>query len=120
MEVFRKLFPKWEPLVCKPQDIVDLIQECLDVDAPLCRLIVENNGVQHKVGGTSDYDNQIGFFDSMFYLDGQEFKTLDDFCRNALMDGMCFMEYETIRILKDKDAGDPRCNLLLEKREMKP
>lgn len=119
MGLLSKLFPKWVPLVCKPQDIVELIQQCVDVDAPLCRLVVEYHGVRYQVGVTSDFEAGKGCFDIVYYLDEQEFDTLEDFCRYALMGDTHFMNLETITVLEDEDAGDPRSYVLLEQREIK-
>lgn len=81
--------------------------------------MIEHNGAAHNVGVTSDYDGRTGFFDIVFYLDKQEFRTLEHFCQEAEMDGIRFVALDTVKVLKDIDAGDPREYPLLKKREIR-
>lgn len=112
--------PHYEPLVCKPADIFELFRECVEFDALLCRLVVEINGKQHKIGVTSDYNSRTGeFFDIAFYLDDSEFPTLEALINNAEIDGFRVAEFKTITVLEDEDSGDPRNNVLLADREIK-
>lgn len=124
MSIFSKIKnafnPQYEPLVCKPTDIIDLFEECVSIDAPLCNLIIEIHGKPHKIGVTSDYDSRAKkSFDIVFYLDDAEFSTLAELAEKAAADGMRFVELEIVTVLEDKEAGDPRNNTLLEKREIK-
>lgn len=111
--------PKWEPLVCRPADIIDLFRQDVFIDAPLEDLTVEINGKPHHVGISSDYDKGR-FFDTYFFLDDQCFKTLEGFVKKASVDGVLFSELETIKILRENlDSGDPRNSVLLSQREIK-
>lgn len=123
MSVFDKMksffAPKWEPLVCRPADIIDLFRQDISTDAPLEDLTVEINGKPHHVGISSDYDKGR-FFDTYFFLDDQCFKTLEGFVKKASVDGVLFSELETIKILRENlDSGDPRNSVLLSQREIK-
>lgn len=112
--------PKYEPLVCKPADILELLGECVSIGAPLCNLVIEINEKPHKIGVTSDYDSRTGKpFDIVFYLNGEEFPSLDELTEKAAIDGVRFVELETVTVLRDEEAGDPRGNALLEKREIR-
>lgn len=124
MGIFSKLKatlnPHYEPLVCKPADIFDLIREGVEINAPLVNLVVEINGKQHKIGVTSDYDRCANkFFDIAYFLDDSEFTTLEELIEKAEIDFKRFAELETVTVLEDTEAGDPRNYTLLEKREIK-
>lgn len=111
--------PKWEPLVCRPTDIIDLFKQDVATGAPLEDLTVEINGKPHYVGISSDYDKGR-FFDTYFFLDDQCFKTLEGFVKKASVDGVLFSELETIKILRENlYSGDPRNSVLLSQREIK-
>lgn len=120
LEKLRNFFaPKWEPLVCRPADIIDLFKQDIATNAPLEDLTVEINGKPHQVGISSDYDKGV-FFDTYFFLDDQCFKTLEGFVNKASVDGVLFSELETIKILRENlDSGDPRNSVLLSQREIK-
>ncbi|MDE6733393.1 MAG: hypothetical protein K2J77_11015 [Oscillospiraceae bacterium] len=120
LEKLKNFFaPKWEPLICRPTDIIDLFRQDISIGAPLEDLTVEINGKPHHVGISSDYDKGR-FFDIYFFLDDQCFKTLEGFVKKASVDGVLFSELETIKILSENlDSGDPRNSVLLSQREIK-
>lgn len=110
----------YEPLICKPSDIFELIRGCVEINAPLCRLVVEINGKRHKIGVVSDCDSRTGkYFDTAFYFDEDEFPTLDELIDKVETDGAKVAALETITVLEDEDGGDPRNNVLLADRELK-
>lgn len=112
--------PRYEPLVCKPADVFELIRECVDINAPLCRLVVEINGKPHKIGVTCDYNSRTKqIFDIAFYFDDNEFPTLEKLIEKAETEGVRVAAIETITVLEDEDSGDPRNNVLLSDREIK-
>lgn len=112
--------PKWEPLVCRPADIIDLFKQDIATDAPLEDLTVEIDGNPHHVGISSDYDRRKGFFDTYFFLDDQCFRTLEGFAAKASVDGALFSEMETVTVLRENlYSGDPRNSVLLSQREIK-
>lgn len=124
MSVFGKIknlfAPKWEPLVCRPADMIDLFGQDIAINAPLEDFTVEINGKPHHIGISSEYDNREGYSDIYFYLDDQCFRTLEDFEENAIADGVLFKDLETIKILRENlDSGDPRNYVLLAQREIK-
>ncbi len=120
MSLFKGMFARnWEPMICKPDAIIELFKQCLSIDAPISEFIIEYNGQKHDIGMTADYSNSIGFFDIDFYLDEQHFSTLDELYINGMIDGICFKDIDVIKVLEDKEFGDPRNNMLLEKRELK-
>lgn len=111
--------PKWEPLVCRPADIIDLFRQDIATGAPLEDLTVEINGKPHHIGISSDYDRGR-FFDTYFFFDDQCFRTLDGFVEKCTVDGVRFMSLETVTILSENlDSGDPRNSVLLSQREIK-
>ncbi|MDE6727364.1 MAG: hypothetical protein K2J80_05425 [Oscillospiraceae bacterium] len=120
LEKLKNFFaPKWEPLVCRPADIIDLFKQDIATGAPLEDLTVDINGKPHHVGISSDYDKGV-FFDTYFFLDDQCFKTLEGFVKKASVDGVLFSELETIKILcENLYSGDPRSSVLLSQREIK-
>lgn len=135
MGLFQRLFARnWEPLICKPDDIIDLFEEALEIDVSVTvkgyvveydahdvlvsGLVIEYNGQRHEIGVSADYSSQRGFFDIDFYLDEQHFLTLDDLCTNARIDGVLFADIDIIKVLEDKEIGNPRGNVLLRKREI--
>jgi len=116
-EIFKK--KSFEPLECRPTDIIDFFQECLKIDAPDVSLEIEYENQIYALGISSNYTNQNGFFDTKIYLGEQIFDTIEDFCNGAKLQNQLFMNFQTIKILRDLDYGDPRNNILLEKREIK-
>lgn len=119
MSIFGKRKPKWQPLLCRLGDVIELLRQYVSIDAPLLTLNVEISGKPHKVGVTSDYDSRKKIsFDVKFYLDGQIFKTLDEFRENAIVDGVLFISLETVSIASSDELGDPRNDPFLAAREI--
>ena len=111
--------PKWEPLVCRPADIIDLFRQNVAAGAPLEDLTVEINGKPHHVGISSQYDSGR-YHDTYFFFDDQCFRTLDGFAEKCTVDDVRFSELETVKILRENlDSGDPRNSVLLSQREIK-
>ena len=111
--------PKWEPLVCRPADIIDLFRQDVAAGAPLEDLTVEINGKPHHVGISSQYDSGR-YHDTYFFFDDQCFRTLDGFAEKCAVDDVRFSELETVKILRENlDSGDPRNSVLLSQREIK-
>lgn len=112
--------PKWQPLVCRPADIIDLFKQDIAAGAPLEDLTVEINGKPHHVGISSEFDMKKGFSETYFFFDDQCFRTLEGFSGKCAVDGGLFSELETIKILRENlDSGDPRNSVLLSQREIK-
>ncbi len=124
MSVFGKIknifAPKWEPLMCRPSDIIDLFRQDVAINAPLEDFTVEINGKPHHIGISSEYDSRAGYSDIYFYLDDQCFRTLEGFEEKASADGVLFIGLETVKILRENlNGGDPRDYVLLAQREIK-
>lgn len=107
--------PKWRPLSCRPDDIIELFRNNLLIDAPMARFIVEHNGVRHRLGMDAEFN--VGKWSNIgFYLDSTRYSTLEEFCANCTIDGDRFVEIGYISILEDEDCGDPRNNVSLIKK----
>ncbi len=119
MSIFGKRKPKWEPLVCRPADIFEIIKQYVSIDAPLLTLNIEIYDKPHKIGVTSDYDSRKKIsFDIEYYLDGQVFKTFDEFRESARVDGVLFANLETVSITCSDELGNPRNDPFLAAREI--
>ena len=111
---------KWEPLVCRPADIIDLFRQDVAAGAPLEDFTVEINGALHHVGISSQYDRSRGYYDTYFFFDDQCFRTLEGFTEKCAVDGGFFAALETVKIIRENlDSGDPRNSVLLSQREIK-
>ena len=99
---------RWKPLRCMPGDIVDLMRECERIDAPIVGLEVELDGVRQRVG-----------MSSVWYVDDDEYPSLDAFLANAALGGRRFSDIaEPVLVIRDLELGDPRGNVLLAQREL--
>ncbi len=110
--------PKWRPLSCTPGDITALFRECISINAPMARFIVEHNGMQHRLGMDADYSGGE-WSNTEFYIDDERFSSLEEFCEKCRIDGDLFTEMDVISVLEDEDCGDPRNNVMLSSREVK-
>jgi len=103
--LFKKRAKEKKRVVCPISIIVQLIQETMDIDAGASEFVILFEGKEHKVGVTSDCDYWEGFFDPLFYLDEQEFDTLEGFKTGAVLDGQLFVQRtDNVEIL-DADNG---------------
>lgn len=119
MSIFGKRKPKWEPLMCRPADIVEIIKQYVSIDAPLLTLNIEIYGKPHKIGVTSDYDSRKKIsFNIKYYFDEQSFTTIDELRENACVDGVLFTKLETVLITSGEELGDPRNDPFLAAREI--
>ena len=110
---------RWKPLRCMPGDIVDLMRECERVEAPIVSLEVEYDGMRQRVGMASDFEQGRGFFDTVWYVDDDEYPSLDAFLANATLGGRRFSDIsEPVQVIRDLELGDPRGNVLLAQREL--
>lgn len=110
---------RWKPLRCMPGDIVDLMRECERIEAPIVSLEVEYDGMRQFVGMSSDFERGRGFFDTVWYVDDDEYPSLDAFLANATLGGRRFSDIsEPVQVIRDLEIGDPRGNVLLAQREL--
>ena len=111
---------RWKPLCCMPGGIVDLMRECERIEAPVVNLEVELDGMRQRVGMTSDYERGRGFFDTVWYVDDDEYPSLDAFLADATLGGRRFSDIdEPVLVIRDLELGDPRSSVLLAQRELK-
>ena len=110
---------RWKPLRCMPGDIVDLMRECERIEAPIVSLEVEYDGMRQLVGMSSDFERGRGFFDTVWYVDDDEYPSLDAFLADATLGGRRFSNIsEPVQVIRDLEIGDPRGNVLLAQREL--
>ena len=110
---------RWKPLRCMPGDIVDLMRECERIEAPIVSLEVEYDGARQRVGMASDFEHGRGFFDTVWYVDDDEYPSLDAFLADATLSGRRFSDIsEPVQVIRDLEIGDPRGNVLLARREL--
>ena len=110
---------RWKPLRCMPGDIVDLMRECERIEAPIVSLEVEYDGMRQLVGMSSDFERGRGFFDTVWYVDDDEYPSLDAFLADATLSGRRFSDIsEPVQVIRDLEIGDPRGNVLLAQREL--
>lgn len=110
---------RWKPLRCMPGDIVDLMRECERIEAPIVSLEVEYDGMRQHVGMSSDFERGRGFFDTVWYVDDDEYPSLDAFLADATLSGRRFSDIsEPVQVIRDLEIGDPRGNVLLAQREL--
>ena len=110
---------RWKPLRCMPGDIVDLMRECERIEAPIVSLEVEYDGMRQLVGMSSDFERGRGFFDTVWYVDDDEYPSLDAFLADATLGGRRFSDIsEPVQVIRDLEIGDPRGNVLLAQREL--
>ena len=110
---------RWKPLRCMPGDIVDLMRECERIEAPVVSLEVEYDGMRQHVGMTSDFERGRGFFDTVWYVDDDEYPSLDAFLADATLSGRRFSDIsEPVQVIRDLEIGDPRGNVLLAQHEL--
>lgn len=110
---------RWKPLRCMPGDIVDLMRECERIEAPIVSLEVEYDGMRQFVGMSSDFERGRGFFDTVWYVDDDEYPSLDAFLANATLGGRRFSDIsEPVQVIRDLEIGDPHGNVLLAQREL--
>lgn len=119
--IFKK--KDYPPLKCKFADILDLMREYIRIDAPTLNLIIRYMGEEHKMGISSDMEGDE-FVDIRYHLDDTEFTTETEYLHEAELYGryLYLLLDEVVEVLKDEDLGNwgnPRGNILLEKREIR-
>jgi len=78
-------------VVCPIPVLMGLIQETIDIDAGMTEFDILFEGEKHKVGMASDFlHSKGGFFDTIFYLDEQEFDSFEKFKSGAVLSGQFF------------------------------
>ena len=102
---FKKREKAKRRVICPIPVILEIMQETIDIDAGLAEFVICIDGNKHRVGLTSDYEWNRGFFDPIFYLDDQEFNTFEHFKAEAVLDGELFAEKTDYVEVVDADDG---------------
>jgi len=100
-------------LVCKFQDLFDIMEESVRIDAPITRLIIRVDDQVHKIGVSADMTHGGEYFDIIYYFDGNECKSISEL--KALLP---YSFSDEVTVIEDEDIGDPHSYTLLSKREL--
>lgn len=101
-------------LICKFQDIFDLMEESVRIDAPITRLIIRVDNQVHKIGVSADMTREGKYFDMIYYFDENECKSIPEL--KALLP---YSFGDAVTVIEDEDMGDPHNNTLLSERELR-
>ncbi|MDR2589616.1 MAG: hypothetical protein LBC71_01315 [Oscillospiraceae bacterium] len=102
---FRKNEKIKKRVVCPIPVLIDIIQECIDINAGSSEFVIQFEGKEYKVGFNSDYNMDQGFFNPIFYLDKQEFDSFDKFVNQAILNDRLFADRtDNVEVL-DADDG---------------
>jgi hypothetical protein len=94
----------WEPVCFDVSDILLLLNK-----AVMAELVVLYRGCPHWIGVACEYDRHRQMFgDQVFYVDDQEFTSLEDLITCALLDGQRFADLSERLIVIDTPEGDPK------------
>lgn len=114
MAFFGNLFKKKNTeLTCKFQDVFDLMEESVRIDAPITRLIIRMDNQIHKIGVSADMTRGGKYFDIVYYFDEGEYKAISE-----LMAALPYSFNAEIVVIEDEDLGDPHSHTLLAEREL--
>ena len=101
----------WDPLVCKPEDIIELFADCYrkGIIAPLA---IEHNGEEYEIGLIAEFSEKQGsYVNYKLYSEDAEFNTIDEFRDSAKIGDVKFMEITQINVTRqfvNGRHGDPR------------
>ena len=94
-----------------------LMQESMDIDAPVMNLKISYHDKIYRIGIASDYDHRRGFFDTVFFVaddckrpweKGLCYDTLHQFQASGKLGEIPFTDIkDEITILEDEDVGCP-------------
>jgi len=94
----------WDPASIDVSDILLLMKK-----AVMAELVVSIGGQPHWIGVACKYDRQRRVFgEQTFYINDQEFTTLEDFISLAMLDGQRFADISEPLSVIDTQEGDPR------------
>lgn len=102
----------WEPVVADTAALISLMKHfkempILDITFNLC-------GTNHIAGMSSDYNKQEdSFYNSLYFLDQQEFSTFSMFCEKAEIDGQLLTGIENLIDIMEVNEKNPRNYLVL-------
>ena len=117
--MFWKKKQKTKKVAIVPVSVVfALMQDLIDIDAPVLNLKISYNDKIYRIGIASDYDRRKNvFFDTVFFVgddckrpweNSLNFNTLDEFKISAKLSEILLSDIkDEITILEDEDAGCP-------------
>jgi hypothetical protein len=93
----------WEPVRFDAADILRLLEK-----AVMAELIVRHDGKAYWIGVKCEYDRRKQLFgDQIFYIDDQEFASLEAFKSHAVLGGKLFASIFAPLEVIDTQEGDP-------------
>ena len=96
---------RWESVSCGVGIILRILEQCEDCSV---QLVVRYHGAYYNIGIASDYDRQTRkFFDTIFYLNEQEFLSLDEFKSSAKINDILFTDICDMMEVVEADEGNP-------------
>ncbi len=101
-------------LICKFQDVFDLMEESVRIDAPITRLIIRVDNQIHKIGVSADMTRGGEYFDIIYYFDEAQCKSISE-----LKARLPYSFGDEVTVIEDEDMGDPHSNKLLSERELR-
>ena len=104
---------KIEPLKCTIQDVLDLMDECIKIDAPCLDMTIKSATGKHSIGISSDFEAGK-YFDTLFFFDDNEYESIEQMVKDENL-----YNEEIILVLKEEGVPDPRDYTLLAEREIK-
>jgi len=97
---------RWEPVPCGVGTVINILEQSKDSTV---QLVVRYHEEYYKIGVASDYNRQTrSFFDTVFYLNDQEYELLNAFRASATIDGMNIMDIHDSLEIVEADEGNPR------------
>lgn len=113
--------PTWEPLICSPMDIFDLMQEDLRYNTGGVPLVIEYNGTMHRIGSLAELNSKDQFTNYEFYVDNLKYSNFNDFWASAMIDGEYLYQMQYVKIIAheldgESNYGDIRDFPLINKR----
>ncbi len=93
----------WKPVAVSAGDILRLLERTV-----MAEVVVRRNGKHHWIGVFCGYDRLRRLFGGqVFYIDDQEFATLEEFKAHAKLDGRLFASFSEPLEVIDTQEGNP-------------
>jgi hypothetical protein len=113
--------PTYEPLICSPVDIFDLMQEDLRYNTGGIPLVIEYNGNMHRIGSCAELNSKYQFTNYEFYVDDLKYNNFNDFWASAMIDGEYLYQMQYVKIIAQEldgegEYGDIRAFTLIDER----
>ena len=93
----------WEPVCFDALDLLRLMEK-----AVMAEVVVRREKETHWIGVACEYDRKRQLFDAQkFYIDSQEFDSIEAFTAQAVLDGELFSTMSEPLVVIDTLEGDP-------------